>query len=243
VVDLHCHILPGVDDGADTLDDSVAYARTAAVAGTRIVVATPHVEQVVVDELPERVAQVRAALAAERIALDVRVGGELKPESISGLSDAQLDLIAHGPPGARWLLFEVPFHGVDDAFVDGARELRRRGFGLLLAHPERSRGILDGGLPAVERLVAQGALVAANVDPLQGGEGTERRGAAVALLRRGLPAVLATDAHPPRRPFTLAMGRAAVEDVTGRPELARRLTFDTPARLLADGLPAAARAA
>ncbi len=243
MVDLHCHILPGVDDGADTLDDSVAYARTAATAGTPIVVATPHVEQVVVDELPERVAEVRAALAAERIALDVRVGGELKPESVPGLSDAQLDLIAHGPPGARWLLFEVPFHGADDAFVDGARELRRRGFGLLLAHPERSRGILDGGLSPVERLMAQGALVAANVDPLQGGEGTERRRAAVALLRRGVPAVLATDAHPPRRPFTLAMGRAAVEAVTGRPELARRLTFDAPARLLADGLSSVARAA
>jgi protein-tyrosine phosphatase len=243
VVDLHCHILPGVDDGADTLDDSVVYARTAVAAGTRIVVATPHVEQVVVGELPERVAELRAALAHEGVALDVRVGGELKPESVGELSDAQLDLIAHGPPGARWLLFEVPFHGVDDTFLEGARELGRRGFGLLLAHPERSRGILAAGRDAIERLVAEGALVAANVDPLQGGEGSERERAAVALLRRGLPAVLATDAHPPRRPFTLAMGRAAVEAATGRPDLARRLTADAPARLLTEGLGGARRAA
>jgi protein-tyrosine phosphatase len=236
VVDLHCHILPGVDDGARTLDESVAYARVAAAAGTRVVVATPHVEQVVVDELPERVAELRATLAREGVALDVRVGGELKPESVCALSDAELETIAHGPPDARWVLFEVPFEGVDAAFLDGARELRRRGFGLLLAHPERSRDILESGLPAVERLVAEGALVAANVDPLQGGEGHERARAAVALLRRGRPAVLVTDAHPPWRPFTLAMGRAAVEAATARPDLARRLTADGPARLLAEGL-------
>jgi hypothetical protein len=62
-------------------------------------------------------------------------------------------------------------------------------------------------------------------------------------LRRGLPAVIATDAHPPRRPFTLAMGRAAVEAATGRRDLAQRLVADSPARLLAEGLPVAARAA
>jgi protein-tyrosine phosphatase len=243
VVDLHCHILPGVDDGADTLDDSVAYARAAAAAGTRVVTATPHVEQVVVDELPERVEAVRAALADEGIALDIQTGGELQPRSVGALSDAQLEIIAHGPPGARWVLFEVPFGGVDDAFLDAADELRARGFGLLLAHPERAKRILDDGVAAVERLVAEGALVAANVDPLRGGEGPERRRAALALLRRGLPAVVATDAHPPRRPFTLAMGREAVEAATDRADLARRLTSETPARLLAEGLRAPRRAA
>jgi protein-tyrosine phosphatase len=243
VVDLHCHILPGVDDGPSTLDESVEYARAVAAAGTRVVVATPHVEQVVVRELPERVAEVRAALAAEAIALELRVGGELKPESVPALADDELELIAHGPRGARWLLFEVPFDGVDDAFRAGADELRRRGFGLLLAHPERSAEILDHGLSTVERLVAAGALVAANVDPLRGGEGRERERVAHALLRRGLPAVIATDAHPPRRPFTLAMGRAAVEAATGRRDLAQRLVADAPARLLAEGLPVAARAA
>jgi protein-tyrosine phosphatase len=241
--DLHCHLLPAVDDGPRSMAETVAYAAAAAAAGTTTIVATPHVERVDVRELPDRVRAVRAALAAAGVALDVRCGGELKPFSVPALGDDELDLIAHGPPGARWVLYEVPFHWPDDEFVAGARELRARGFGVLLAHPERSRGMLAGGLPVVEGLLAEGALVAANVGPLLGLEGDGRRGAAEHLLRRGLPAVVATDAHAPGRPHTLAMGADAVRRVTGRADLARRLTRDAPARLLAEGLRGAARRA
>lgn len=242
--DLHCHVLPGVDDGPATMDESVAYAAAAAAAGTGTIVATPHVEVVDVGELPARVAALRAALDEAGVAIELRCGGELKPFSIPELSDAELDLVAHGPPGRRWVLYEVPFHGADDEFVAGARELRARGFGLLLAHPERSRGMVDGGgLAVVEGLMGDGALVAANAGPLLGREGPERRRAAETLLRRGLPAVVATDAHPPDRPYTLAMASDAIARATGRPDLARRLAAEAPARLLADGLGGARRAA
>src|SRR3954453_20539100 len=145
--DLHCPLLPGVDDGPATMAESVEYAAAAAAAGMSTIVATPHVELVDVAELPDRVRTLRAALDAEGVTLDVRCGGELKPFSIPALSHDDLDTIAHGPPGARWLLYEGPFHGADDEFVAGARELRARGFGLLLAHPERSTGMVDGGGP------------------------------------------------------------------------------------------------
>src|SRR3954471_22589986 len=191
--DLHCHLLPGVDDGPATTAESVEYAAAAAAAGTTTIVATPHVELVDVSELPERVRALRAALEAEGVALDVRCGGELKPFSIPDLSDADLETIAHGPPDARWLLYEVPFHGADEEFVAGARDLRERGFDLLLAHPERSRGMVDGGgLAVIEAQLEAGALVAANAGPLLGREGSERRRAAEHLLRRGIPAVVAT---------------------------------------------------
>jgi protein-tyrosine phosphatase len=241
--DLHCHLLPGVDDGPQTMAETLAYAAAAVAAGTSTIVATPHVERVDVRELPDRARAVRVALAAEGIALEVRCGGELRPFSVAELTDAGLDLIAHGPPGARWVLYEVPFHGPDDEFVAGARELRARGFGVLLAHPERSRGMLESGLPAIDALVGGGALVAANVGPLLGREGDGRRRAAEHLLRRGLPAVVATDAHAPERPYTLAMGAEAAERVTGRAEVARRLTRDAPARQLAEGLRAVGRCA
>jgi protein-tyrosine phosphatase len=242
--DLHCHVLPGVDDGPETMDESLAYAAAAVAAGTRTIVATPHVELVDVAELPERVEELRAALAAEGVDLDVRCGGELKPFSIPSLCDPDLDLIAHGPPGARWLLYEVPFHGADDEFVAGARELRARGFGLLLAHPERSRDMVDGGgLAVIERLLRDGAAVAANTGPLLGREGGDRRRSAEHLLRRCIPTVVATDAHAPSRPYTLAQAAEAVERVTGRPDLARRLAAEAPARLLAEGVGAVARRA
>jgi protein-tyrosine phosphatase len=234
--DLHCHLLPGVDDGPSTMEESLDYAMTAVAAGTTRIVATPHVERVDVAELPDRVTELREALARERIPLAVECGGELKPRSVFGLTDAELDVIAHGPPGRRWLLYEVPFRGVDEFFLEGARELIARGYGLLCAHPERSQDLLAGGLTALQPLLDAGAVVAANVAPLAGDEGPERHAAALHVLRRGLAGVVATDAHPPRRPFTLADGEYAVHAVTGRADQAEWLTTTAPARLLSDGL-------
>jgi protein-tyrosine phosphatase len=234
--DLHCHVLPGVDDGPDTMAESVEYAAAAAAAGTGTIVATPHVELVDVRELPDRVRALRAALDEAGVALDVRCGGELKPFSIPDLSDADLDLIAHGPPGGRWLLYEVPFHGADEEFVAGARELHDRGFGLLLAHPERSRGILPAGIEALGPELLAGAVIAANVGPLAGRETPQRHAAAQEILRRGVVSVIATDAHAPARPWTLAEGREAVLGVTGDAALADGLTSTNPAALLRDGI-------
>jgi tyrosine-protein phosphatase YwqE len=103
--------------------------------------------------------------------------------------------------------------------------------------------MLDGGLRVLEAQLRAGALVAANVGPLLGQEGDERTHAAEQLLRRGVPHVVATDAHPPKRPYTLEMGGEAVRRVTGRADLASRFTTEEPARLLAEGIGAGRRAA
>jgi protein-tyrosine phosphatase len=242
-VDLHCHLLPGVDDGPQTLDESVAYAAAMAAAGTTTIVATPHVELVDVTELADRVQEVRDALRAEGIDLRVEVGGELKPQSIGDLDADELELIAHGPPGARWVLYEVPFDGVNASagagvtdFLAGAQELRDRGYGLLLAHPERSKDIISEGIEQLGPELLAGAVIAANVGPLTGRESPERRAASVEILRRGLVGVIATDAHAPHRPWTLAEGRAAVLAATGDAVLADGLTSANPAALLRDGI-------
>ena len=228
-VDLHCHLLPGVDDGPSTLDETLAYARAAAAAGTGTIVATPHVELVDVAELPDRVHEVRSALAREGIDLEIVVGGELKPESVPTITAAELEVIAHGPAGARWLLYEVPFAGVDDAFLDGAHELVERGYGLLLAHPERSRGLLADGLAKLDPLVAAGAVFEINVGPLTDREKPERTEAARHLVERGAAHVIATDAHAPRRPYQLADARDLVPEA---------LWTSAPQRLQEAGLPA-----
>jgi protein-tyrosine phosphatase len=239
-VDLHCHLLPGVDDGPETLDETVAYAAAVAAAGTTTIVATPHVELVDVAELPDRVQEVRDALRAEGIELRVEVGGELKPQSIGDLDADELEIIAHGPAGARWVLYEVPFEGVDGGggpgFLAGARELRDRGYGLLLAHPERSKDILPAGLEALGPELLAGAVIAANVGPLTSRETAERHAASLEILRRGMVGVIATDAHAPQRPWTSAEGRAAVLAATGDAELADGLTSSNPAALLRDGI-------
>ena len=226
-VDLHCHLLPGVDDGPRWLEESVEYARQAAGRGTGTIVATPHVEQVDVRTIPDRVREVQAALDAEAIDLRVVAGGELKPESIGSLDAEELEILAHGPPDARWLLYEVPFAGVGDAFLDGAEELRERGYGLLLAHPERSRAFLAQGAALLDPLVAAGALFAVNVGPLTGHEKVERTEAARHLAATGMAHLVATDAHPPGRPYQLA---------DAEPWVGRAAFTDVPARLLSEGV-------
>jgi len=235
VIDLHCHLLPGVDDGPETLDDSVEYARTAAAAGTQRIVATPHVELVNVWELPERVSEVLEALDEEGIQLDVDCGGELKPYSLPALSNAALDTIAHGPPGRRWVLLEVPFRGLGDELVAAADELRERGFGVLLAHPERAAGFAES-TPLLREQVERGAAVQMNVGPMTGEESSARGDAARRLLETGLPSVLATDAHPPGRPYTLRQGRTLAIDAGASETEATRLVMDGPRALLAEGL-------
>lgn len=235
MIDLHCHLLPGVDDGPSTLEESLDYARAVARAGTERIVATPHVERVEVSDLPERVRELREALDAEGIDLDVECGGELKAFSIPALSQRELDVIAQGPPGRRWILLEVPFRGLGGDLLEGAEELRRRGFSTLLAHPERASGFRQS-IPVLREQVERGARVQMNIGPLTGAESPERADAARRLLRTGLPAALATDAHPPDRPYTLTQGRElAVE--SGVPEHeADALVDEGPRALLEQGL-------
>ena len=95
--------------------------------GTTVAVATPHIRPgyvVDVSELPVRVAELQLALTRERIPLELRVGGELAHGMVERLSQDELETIAQGPPGARWILLEAPFPGFGPAFHDAADELR-----------------------------------------------------------------------------------------------------------------------
>ena len=104
-VELHFHLLPGVDDGPDTMADSLELARLAVEQGTGTVVATPHVRRDFVTdvwELPGRVAELRAALARENVPLTVLCGGEIGHAMVGRLGQAELELLAQGPADGRW---------------------------------------------------------------------------------------------------------------------------------------------
>ena len=121
-----------------------------------------------------------------------------------------LDLIAHGPRDARWVLFEVPFAGIDAEWLAACRHIREAGFSLLIAHPERAEGFLTGGHELLRPELAAGALLQVNVCSLLGRHGPEAREGAVRLVRDGDAYVLASDGHgSPNRAHTLAAGPAA----------------------------------
>lgn len=195
--ELHFHLLPGLDDGPRTLPESLELAVAAVADGTELVVATPHIRRGVVDdprEVAERVTELCGELRREQIPLAVRPGGELSFEMVAQLNDAQLDAIAHGPPGGRWVLLESPFAGRDAPFTLAADELRARGFGVVLAHPERT--VPDApSLLALRHELLAGSTLQLNAWSVTGRYGADVRDRALALLRANPLAVVASDAH------------------------------------------------
>jgi protein-tyrosine phosphatase len=241
-VDLHFHLLPGVDDGPADLADSLELARVAAAQGTGTVVATPHVRAdffTDVASLPERMDEVRRAVADDGLRLELRGGGELGHEMVGRLRQSELETIAQGPPGARWLLVETPFEGVSPAFHSATAELRDRGFGVVVAHPERSADAALDGAAGLRREIRQGAVAQINALSLDGRHGEDAKRAAHELLAEGLPAVLGSDAHGPTRPPALQAGAAVLRGRGTHPAVVRSLIVSGPRALVKRGLPSA----
>ena len=243
-VDLHCHLLPGLDDGAATMADTLAHARRLEAAGVHDVACTPHVKRldfphIDLAELAGRRAEAQRAIDEEGIRVRLHGGGELAHEDALALGEDDLERIAQGPPSGRWLLLETPFEGVRHDFVEAAERLWDLGYGVLIAHPERSAAI-PGADGRIRSLIARGALVQANATSLLGRHGPAARAGAERLLREGLVWCLASDGHPGTRDDTLDRGdeAAARLGVDGA-----RLTRDNPRTLLLDGAPALERAA
>jgi protein-tyrosine phosphatase len=205
--ELHFHLLPGVDDGPADGAEAVELARLAVADKTSRIVTTPHVRFVEVEALSELTARCRALLHHARVELDVCAGGELSPDDVGSLDQRQLDLLAHGPPGGRWVLLEAPLFDGDSDLETAAEELRRRGFGVLIGHPERSpitpRSVISAQ-------VALGAVLQLNASSLTGDHGPEARLEAIELARSGLPFLVASDAHSTARPPRLTAAAAAL---------------------------------
>lgn len=238
--DLHFHLLHGIDDGPADLDQSLYLARAAVADGTETIVATPHVRfdlgTTDAAEILHRVCELRALLAAFSLRLEIHCGGELGHDVVGSLSQCELELLAQGPPGARWLLIEAPFEGIGSEFHSAAAELRERGFGVLIAHPERSADAMLDGAQGLRRELEAGSLAQLNAQSLTGEHGAGAHAAAWRLIREGRVAVIASDAHGPSRPPALAPARRALLEA-GVPRVdTERLVTSGPLRLLRRGI-------
>jgi len=244
--DLHFHLLPGVDDGPQTVEQSLELARLAVADGTSTVVATPHVRAVDLDQLPARVAEFRAQLRAAGIALDVRCGGELAAGDVGAATDRQLQSISHGRGDVRWLLLEAPLpdHSATlDDLLSAAAELRARGFAVLLAHPERCDALFDDDAAALEHELCAGSLVQLNASSLLGRHGPSARRRALQLAKNGRASVVASDAHTAERGPALSAARHVLLTSGAGHARARSLIDVGPRTALDRGLRARPRAA
>lgn len=245
-VDLHLHLLPGVDDGPADEAASLVHAARMVAEGVHEATVTPHIAHPWFPgfdpaTIAERTRLLQRALDREGLALRLRTGGELHPDAAADLDASVLELVAQGPAGARWVLLEVPFAGVDVAFAETAARIRAKGFGLVIAHPERAEGLLSGvGIAILRRELEQGSVLQVNVCSLLGMHGDEARDAARRLVRSGLAYVLASDGHGGARGHTLAAGLAAAQAIGASELQSWQLTQANPRFLLRHGLPKAA---
>src|SRR5215211_4521022 len=222
--EIHFHLLPGVDDGPSTMDASLELARLAVDDGTRTIVNTPHVCDIELDELEDRLTELRSELDRHAIGIQVLCGGEIGASDVGHLSDSQLQMLAQGPRGARWLLLESPHAGDSAEFAAAADQLRARGFGVVIAHPERSGALGHGHSEAISRQLAAGCWLQLNVASILGDYGEEVRAAAFKLLERDGEVVVSSDAHGLSRPPALTeAARAARRAGVARPQIHRAM--------------------
>jgi protein-tyrosine phosphatase len=246
MIDLHCHVLPGIDDGAHTLEQAVEMCRRAAAAGCEALVATPHQRRgewwnCDRDALLALAARLQAELGpAPRILTggEIRVDPQLLAEILALQDDAP-----EGPlplAGSRYLLLEFgPFAA--PAAADLVHELSVAGWRPILAHPEMISWMVED-LAVVRHLVGLGALTQVTAMSVTGEFGHRAQADSHRLIDLGLAHFVASDAHDlERRPPGLARAWKTIAGRWGE-EAARELLADNP-RAVLENRPLAALAA
>lgn len=240
MIDLHAHLLPAIDDGPASLDDAVRMARVAVEAGTSAVVCTPHMIEgypTRPEQVHEGVRTLRSALDEAGVPLTIHPGAEIALPWLERMSDADLHAASVGG-GGRWLLLEMPFHGWPLRLADTLRDLEIRGFGVILAHPERAEAI-QRAPDRMRDIIGRGALVQVTASSFTGDHGTAARRAALMLLGGGAAHLMASDAHSagPWRPPGLEDGlNAAADAIDVNPQSLGWMVGEGPAAIL-EGLP------
>jgi protein-tyrosine phosphatase len=237
VIDIHCHILPGIDDGPTDLESSLEMARAAVAAGITTVVATPHLRadfpQVKIDEIADRVDALAAALAEQEIALELVPGGEV---GLTWALEADADALQRASYGqhGRDILIETPTVG-GSLLPALLGQVAARGYRVILAHPERLAE-LGRNPDLIDRLIERDIRLQVNADGLVANpRKSPIAKAAQSFCRAGLVTVVASDAHRGLswRPITaLAGAREAIATLTA-PDNVDRLLQSGPAAILA----------
>jgi protein-tyrosine phosphatase len=220
MIDLHCHILPGIDDGARDAGDSVAMARQAAADGIAKVCATPHIRHdhdVRIEEIAGRVAALNSRLAEEGIAVEILQGGEVAETAVEALAEEELARVSLG--GGGWILLEPAPGPLSGSLTRRVAHLAERGHRTLIAHPERH--LSADMLERLSALVVEGALVQATADFFLREEMADGM---LTMAELGLVHVLSSDAHTSVAGRPLRLG-PAVERLRAVEELEPHLEW------------------
>jgi protein-tyrosine phosphatase len=238
VIDLHCHMLPGLDDGASDIGVSLAMAKASVAQGIQTVACTPHILPGLYHNEGPGIRQAVAALQerfdAEAIPLRLVPGADVHmcPDFVPGLRSGRLVSLAD----SRYVLVEPPHHTAPPQLENFFFNLVAAGYVPVLTHPERLSWVPQRH-EAIERLVRAGVWMQITAGSFAGAFGRNALYWAERLLDEGSVHLIATDAHDAeRRPPDLARGRDIVAKRAG-PEEAERLVVTRPLAILQDQPP------
>jgi protein-tyrosine phosphatase len=235
MIDLHCHILPGIDDGATDVSVSLAMARLAVDQGVEIQACTPHILPGLYantgPQIRADVERLQARLDEEGVPLRLVVGADahMTPDMAAKLRSGEIPSLAD----TRYVLVEPPHHVAPPNFEGFFFDLLIAGYAPILTHPERLTWI-ESHYAKIPRLVAAGVWMQVTAGSLTGSFGRRPLYWAERMLNEGLVHLLATDAHSAsRRRPNLAEGRDAAAHWVGAEE-ADRMVIDRPYAVLSD---------
>ncbi len=228
MIDLHCHILAGIDDGPVAMEQSIAMARIAAADGISRIAATPHIKNTLhsPDIIRKGVARLNAALAELRIPVEIVPGGEV----YAVLDPLLLD--GYRLNNSRYILIEFPHTHLPRTAVSLLFQLAVRGFKPIIGHPERNSSIIRNP-DLLLKLLSSNVLVQITAGSLTGDFGPQVMECACGLLKQGAVSFIATDAHSVKhRPPILSRGINIAAGIIGR-EKALALVISNPEAVLA----------
>jgi protein-tyrosine phosphatase len=238
VIDLHCHILPGLDDGASDLTVALAMAKAQVAQGVTVVACTPHILPGLYHNsgpaIRRAISALQTRLDQENIPLQLVSGADVHvaPDFVAGLRSGQLLSIAD----SRYVLVEPPHHTAPPQLEDFFFSLVTAGYVPILTHPERLSWVPQR-YQIVKRLVRAGVWMQVTAGSFAGAFGRNSLYWAQRMLDEGCVHLIATDAHDAdRRRPDLAIGHALVAKRVGAEE-ARRLVFTRPVGVLKDEPP------
>jgi protein-tyrosine phosphatase len=238
MIDLHCHILPGLDDGAADLSVSLEMARASVADGVTVLACTPHILPGLYHnsgpQIRQATLELQEALDNEGIPLRLVAGADVHivPDFVAGLRSGRLLSLAD----TRYALVEPPHHVAPPRVEEFFLSLLVAGYVPILTHPERLSWI-EAHYAAIQRLGRSGVLMQVTAGSLTGAFGRTAQYWATKMLDEGCVHILATDAHDARRrPPNLSKGRDLAAQRVGA-EAAEHLVLTRPLAILQDEVP------
>ncbi len=237
VIDLHCHLLPGIDDGPATLEGALDLARLSVANGITTAVATPHIQPGLYNNSRESIEEVykhfREVLETEQIPLELGMAAEVRvsPEVLPMIAADQVPFLGEYE-GYKLILLEFPHGTIPPGSDKMVNWLLARNIRPVIAHPERNRDVIRK-LEKMAPFIEQGCLLQLTAGSVAGCFGPQVQQRTFQMLEAGWVTLLASDTHNrAHRPPELEPGRRAAATIVGEAN-SWALVRDNPAGLIA----------